>query len=441
MKGIFSLFLTLRFFSLAGLAVAFFIFGFFLAPFFTAALIFLFVLLFLLAADVFLLCRTSGVSARRTLAEKLSNGEQNPVELCVANEYPFAIRAEIIDELPFQFQNRDFLIRMKLAAGETALSYSVRPVERGEYSFGSLHVYASSPLGMAQRRYSFAADMAVPVYPSIIQMRKYDLFAISNRLAQVGVKKIRRSGASMEFDQIGNYVTGDDVRKINWKATARKNDLMVNRYKDERSQNLYCVIDTSRVMKMPFRGMTLLDYAINSSLVISNIAIRREDRAGVVSFGNGPETILPADRRYSQIHKILELLYNIRTDFLESDYERLCAVLSGKIARRSLLLLFTNFETLSSLRRNLKYLSMIAKKHFLVVIFFENTELARLLSERPATTEQVYIKTIAEKFSFEKKQIVKELERHGIHAICTSPESLTIRAINKYIELKARGLL
>ena len=245
----------------------------------------------------------------------------------------------------------------------------------------------------------------------------------------------------MEFDQIRRYITGDDYRKINWKATARKNELMVNQFRDERSQHVYSVIDMGRAMKMPFNGMALLDYAINAGLVISNVAIRREDRAGIITFSDRIVTVLPAGREHAQMFRILELLYNSRTGYLESNYELLYAEITRKVGRRSLLLLYTNFETLSSLRRNLKYLAMLARRHALVVIFFMNTELGRYLDTPAESIEEIYVKTIAEKFAFEKKQIVKELDRHGIRSMLTSPENLAVNTINTYLELKSRGMI
>ncbi|MEJ2617906.1 MAG: DUF58 domain-containing protein [Ignavibacteriaceae bacterium] len=155
------------------------------------------------------------------------------------------------------------------------ISYNLKPVKRGEYNFGSINLFVSSPLKLVLRKFRFSGDKIIPVYPSYIQMRKYELFAISNRLSDVGIKRIRRIGHSTEFEQIKEYVIGDDYRTVNWKATARKNELMVNNYQDEKSQQVYNVIDMGRTMKMPFNGMSLLDYAINTSLVISNIALHK----------------------------------------------------------------------------------------------------------------------------------------------------------------------
>jgi uncharacterized protein (DUF58 family) len=140
-----------------------------------------------------------------------------------------------------------------------------------------------------------------------------------------------------------------------------------------------------------------------------------------------------------QMYKILDLLYKQKTRFLESDFGMVYAYIKRKITRRSLLLFFTNFESLSSLKRQLPYLQLLAKNHMLVVIFFENTELKELTEKPTSSTEEIYIKTIAEKFAFEKKQIVKELEKYGIASILSAPQNLTVNTINKYLELKSRG--
>ncbi len=348
----------------------------------------------------------------------------------------------IVDELPVQFQKRDMEATLTIpSGGSRAVSYTVRPVERGEYRFGTINVFARTPLGLVRRRYRSGGDLMAPVYPSYIQMRRYELLAISNRLSQAGIKKIRRVGQTMEFDQIREYVIGDDFRNINWKATARTSELMVNQFQDEKAQQVYSVIDKGRVMKMPFEGMTLLDYAINTSLVISNIALLKGDKAGLATFSEKMGTLLPAERRRSQMQKVLEILYNQRTNFMESSFDLLYATIRRKLTTRSLLFLYTNFETLSSLQRQLPYLRNIARDHLLVVVFFENTELRAMLETMPTDTEGVYLKTIAEKFAFEKRLIVKELQRYGITSILTTPSGLTVSTINKYLELKARRLI
>jgi uncharacterized protein (DUF58 family) len=279
----------------------------------------------------------------------------------------------------------------------------------------------------------------VKVLPSYLALRHFELLAASHNLAESGSKRVRRQGQSLEFEQIKEYVTGDDIRNINWKATARKGgQLMVNNYTDEKSQQVYCVIDKGRVMKMPFDGMSLLDYAINATLILSRVALIKQDKAGIVTFGDQIGTFLPAGGRAMQMTSILEILYNQQTKFQEADYEKLHALVRTRITQRSLIVLFTNFESLSGLRRELPSIRAIAKNHLLLVVFFENTGLKQIQTTGPEDIEGLYIKTIAEKFAYEKRLIVKELNQHGILTILTAPENLTVQTVNKYLEIKAR---
>lgn len=401
-----------------------------------------FVFLGLIAVDFILLYKQKGIYASRILPEKLSNGDDNPIEITLTNNYNFKTALKLIDELPFQYQKRDFEINTLLNKQERKkITYTLRPLERGEYFFGNLNVYVSSPIKLITRRFQFGKDAMVPNYPSFLQLKKYMLLAFSNKLFEYGLKKIRRIGHTMEFEQIKDYVLGDDMRNINWKATAKQNQLMINQYQDERSQPIYSVIDKGRAMKMPFEGLSLLDYAINATLVISNVALKKQDKAGMFSFSKKTDNKVVAERRPSQMNQILETLYNLDTDYAESDFSRLYIDIKRSLNQRSLILLYTNFETLDALYRQLPYLKAIAKSHLLVVIFFENTELQKLTKKPASNTFEIFEKTIAEKFIYEKKLIVNELQKHGIQSILTPPEQLTVNTINKYLEIKARGLI
>lgn len=245
----------------------------------------------------------------------------------------------------------------------------------------------------------------------------------------------------MEFDQIREYVIGDDYRTLNWKATARNNRLMVNQYQDEKAQPVYAVINMGRVMKMPFNGLTLLDYAINASLVLLNIALLKQDKAGLVTFNKKVHTFLPAKGKRTAIMPIMEALYNQKTLFEESDYEALYVRMMRQVKHRSLLVVFTNFEGKSSLRYQLPYLKRMAMQHLIVVIFFKNTELEELANQKPETPEDIFTNTMSAQLLFEKRRIVKELQLNGIHAVLTDPQETTVNTLNKYLEMKARGLI
>lgn len=438
-----SIYITWQVYALAGVCAVVFIISFFFPQITFIAKALFYGSVAVLALE-FLLLYIPGrkIDAYRTLPEKLSNGDENDIYVTIVNRYFNIIAVEVVDEIPVQFQVRNIKFNLWLKpGGSQKIHYQIRPTKRGEYTFNDIHVYASVVTKLLQRRYTFTAEKTLPVYPSFIQMRKYELLAISNKLQMTGIKKIRRIGHNFEFDQIKNYTVGDDYRTVNWKATARKNELMVNQYMDERAQNVYSIIDMGRLMKMPFNGLTLLDYSINSTLVISNIAMRKQDKAGVLTFSHKIDSVLAADRKSTHINNILELLYHQKTNFLDSNFELLYQLVRRKLTQRSLLILYTNFESVSSMQRQLPYFRNLAKSHLLVVVFFQNTELKQLFEKDAKSTEDIYIKTIAEKFDYEKRLITKELEANGIHSILTAPENLTVNTINKYLELKARGLI
>jgi|TARA_B110000914_G_scaffold142505_1_gene124788 uncharacterized protein (DUF58 family) len=410
---------------------------------FTIAILVSLTLGVLLLLDFFLLYRfKKGIIAKRKVADKLSNADENSIELYFKNNFPFKIHIIVIDEIPFQFQKRDFLEKSILEKEEEkTIKYNITPFTRGEYHFGDLNVYVSTPLKIIAKRFLFDNNRMTAVYPSYMQMKKYEFLAMSNRLSEFGIKKIRKIGHTMEFEQIKTYVNGDDVRTINWKSTAKKGAIMVNQYQDEKSQPIYSLIDIGRVMKMPFEELKLLDYAINSTLAFSNIALRKNDKVGMLTFSRKVENVVVASNKKTNLAVLNEVLYKINTDYSDSDYGLLYGMIKRKVTQRSLLILYTNFEHISGLERQIPYLKLIAKQHVLLTVFFENTELEELISEDAENLETIYEKTIAQKFFYEKKLIVKELEKHGVYAILTKPKNLSVNVINKYLEFKSKGLI
>ena len=436
-----SLFFSRRFYWLFMGVIFLFVLSFGLPFFFQVAQLLLLFLALVMALDYLVLfTRRDPVIVRRELSDRFSNGDNNPVKLVVKNQYPFPVSLRIIDELPDQFQRRDFSLYASLRSGESReMGYSLQPKERGEYFFHAINVFIKSPFGLLVRRKVLDGEKMVRVLPSYHSLRQYELLAFSSNRAESGNKRIRKLGQSLEFEQIKEYVTGDDIRSINWKATARKGgQLMVNNFTDERSQQVYCLIDKGRIMKMPFDGMSLLDYAINATLILSRVALIRQDKAGLLTFADQIGTFLPAGRKAMQMSHILEILYNQQTRYLETDYEKLYALVRTRITQRSLIVLFTNFESLTGLQRQMPYIRAIAKNHLLLVVFFENTELKQVRENGAADIEGIYVRTIAEKFAYEKRLIVKELNKHGIATILTAPENLTVQTVNRYLEIKAR---
>ena len=435
--------LTKRFYITGIVVIMLFVAGYFVPPMFIAGQIVFALLLLATIADIVLLWRHKRVAdAARYCAPRFSNGDDNDVRLVIENYYPFAVKMDIIDEIPVVFQRRDVLFHIKIKSGQTEIvRYKLRPTQRGEYAFGHILLYINTLIGLSSRRVKCATPVSITVYPSYIMLRQYEFLAIHHNLKELGIKRIRRIGHNTEFESIKEYIKGDDYRTINWHASARRHFPMVNVYQDERSQQIYNVIDKGRIMQNAFRGMTLLDYAINASLVLSYIAIRKDDKAGLATFAENFETFISAGKQASQMQHILETLYRQQSTFGESDYSSLYVHLNKYISKRSLLIIYTNFDTIIGMERQLEYLRQLARKHVVLVVFFEDTELKQFSAERPTSMEGYYQHVIANKFIFDKQRVIAKLKRHGIYALLSEPDKLSVNVINKYLEMKARGTI
>ena len=436
------MYLTRRFYIALILVILLLGSGYLFAPFFVIGQWALFALFVLVLADGYILYRTQGIQAFRRCSDRFSNGDDNEVSIRVESTYSRPLSLEIIDEIPFIFQNRDVCFRTTLQPNEgKTISYHLRPTRRGVYSFGQIRVFVTDKIGLLSRRYTCGQPQDIKVYPSYLMLHRYQLLAMSDNLTELGIKRIRRVGHQTEFEQIKEYVKGDDYRTINWKASARRHELMVNVYQDERSQQIYSVIDKGRVMQQAFRGMTLLDYAINASLVLSYVAMRKEDKAGLVTFDEHFDTFVPASKQPGHMQTLLEKLYSQQTTFGETDFSALCVHLNKHVNKRSLLVLYTNFASISSMNRQLAYLQQLNRQHRLLVVFFEDADLKAYIESPARDTEDYYRHVIAEKFAFEKRLIVSTLKQNGIYSLLTTPENLSIDVINKYLEMKSRQLL
>lgn len=412
----------------------------FLLPFAKSLLVFFFIVV--LVDTLLLFNKGVRLVCSRELPKVMSLGNEHELKVRVRNESTLAFQVVLVDELPFQFQDRNNSHKLRLLPNaEEHVTYLLRPVQRGAYFFGHINAFLTTKISFVERRIIAKVAQEVPVYPSIMDVKKYELRASSKLSNFFGVKKIRRIGHSYEFEQISDYQKGDNYQSINWKATSKTHRLMVNKYTDEKSQPIYSFIDKSRYMKMPFHEMTLLDYAINASLIISSTVLKKDDKAGLLTFSDGIESFVKAENRRDQLTKILDVLYKQEEAKVEANYELMYAYARKAINSRSLIFLFANFDTVFALERVLPVLRKIARTHMLVVVVFENTELEDYYSRDAADTLEIYNQTIAQKVAFEKKQVIYQLRKYAIQVMYTKPEDLSLNSLNKYLELKSRGMI
>ncbi len=436
------MFLRNRFFILLVVVALMMAFGLLYPPLFHVGAVVLALLLALTAVDMIWLYLGGEVGVRRQCEERFSNGEDNTVALTVDNRSAMRLGVTLLDEVPPELQERHLQWRITVGAHEQqTMTYHLRPTQRGELTFGHALAYVSTFLGLAERRFRGARPTTVKVYPSYLMLRRLALNPVSDRLVEQGMKRIRRVGSNTEFEHIKEYVTGDDYRHINWKASARRMQPMVNVYHDERSQEVYSIVDMGRTMQLAAEGMTLLDYSINAALALSFVAINKDDQAGVATFDVHFNTLVKASRRTGQMHRIMEALYNATTAFGESDYSELCVALDQRLKRRSFIVLFTAFDAMNSLQRQLPYLRQISKRHRLLVVFFRDEKLRDYAASPSTDIEDYYQRVVAEKMIHERRLIADMLQQQGIHSVLTTTHHLVVDVVNKYLEMKARRML
>lgn len=433
-----SFYICPRWYATLASLIVLFLLAFFMPMLYLPSMVAMAIWAFFTLLDVLLLfILPGGLVGTRKLSSKWSLGDPNEVVILLHNQHSFSVNIKLIEELPPQLQLRHHSIHCRLRFQcHHSLSYNIRPTSRGIYSYGRLLAYISSPIGFLSKRIALAPAADVRVYPSFHHLKQYQLIAQTTNY-QMGETKIRRIGNSLEFEKIKDYSLGDDIRNINWAATARRGSLMTNIYTDARQQQIYCVIDKGRSMKMPFDQLSLLDHSINAALAVLHIALRKQDKAGLITFATNEVSIIPAERVNNQFLRLQDALFAQTTSFAESDFDSLRSNIHQNIGQRSFLMLFTNFETVAALQRQLPKLQALARKHLLCVVLFENTLVSKLAHSSVTNTVDVYTSSIAQQFLYEKKQIIRELRRHGILALLSSPQQLSTNVIRQYLALKS----
>jgi uncharacterized protein (DUF58 family) len=441
MIGISNILLTKRFFWVLSTFVVLYATAFIDPRMLAVAEYAFIVLAVLVGLDlVLLLLISKKPTFKRTFNERLNLGDENSVTIQMTTVGAFPWNYELNEGFPDFKQDRITTFKGKISFKEpVSIKYQLQPKKRGLFHFNDAFLFLSTFLKLVERRIVYPNLDAFQVYPSVLQMKKYELLVFQQQKTGSGIKRIRRLGNATEFEQIRNYVAGDELKTINWKATSRKNELMVNQYQDEKSQSVYCIIDKSRTMQMEFDGLNILDYSINSTLVFANICLLKGDKFGMLTFSDKMGAQIPADKSGTQMKRVMDTLYAQKTKFKDANFEQLQSVVRQKIKTRSLLLLFSNFENEFAMRRALPYLMQMNKKHLLVVIFFQNSDLKELAYKPHYSLNELYTSVVAERLITMKARMAREMKQFGIQTILTNPEELSANVINKYLELKARG--
>ena len=439
------------------------------------ALVLLCLLVVASAIDIALLMLLR-IDGERDIASKLDLGEENVYSVSFKIIKGWIKSAYAIDEIPTELKKMEG-DRLPLSNKEKSsfnCKTSIMPSCRGYFLLGRSLVYVSC-LGLFERRIILQPEgQEVDVYPAFSRLREKDEQVRSRQTISTGNHKRQLPANKTEFRDIREYVAGDDIRTINWKATARTGHTMVNEYEDERSQHVINVIDCGTAMQRTFNSLSLQDHAINASLLVSYSALEREsDCVGVCSYGPKGISFLPPRAGKPQFNSIMQQLYALDTEYGESDIEQLCLVIDRNVKRRSLIFLYTEIPTISVLERQLQFFKRISSRNCLVIVNCLDRELEGMAerekykvenrlaqldepkrrtgfslmslrikgiveSKIGRTHSQCVESTLAKEMVNQKQLIADTLQQNGIYCLSIHPESLSFGILSKYIELKAK---
>jgi len=415
-----------------------YVFKFLLIPVNIALLVF--VVLFILDL-VSSILRSRYLRAERLIDKTAIIGVKNRVELRIQNKYNESLNLELQDEVPYELRNEEQTLNLKIKAkGQSKKTYYFTPKKRGSYTFNRILIFVPGWFKFLQNRVKVHQAITVNVMPN----QKINPKEVINTLQEresAGEKILKTRGQSMEFDQISDYTIGDDPRFINWSATARSGAVKINKYVQEKAHNIYFIIDKGRTMNYEHNQYSLLDYAINASVHLAQVALRQGDRAGTIVFSNKINAVMKAYRSNTTLRK-LNNIWGLQSYKAEhSNFTRLYLACKQIITQRSLLFMFTNFDTFKSLQEQIAVFRRLNKQHLLVVVFFKDAELEEFTFTKAENYSEATSKTIARQYYLNQMLIKRELEKYSIKVIHCHPKELGLKVRKMYFNIKKSNSL
>jgi uncharacterized protein (DUF58 family) len=394
--------------------------------------------------DWFLLPPPEAIAVERVVDEKLSLAAENPVRLRVRNGSKRRVALQMLDSPPQEMRTDldDKPFSFKVAAGgRHAAVYHVIPKARGDYRFGDVHLRLRGRLGMVNRLARVTLPEGVKVYPNLVDTATFTLMAKRGRLQQVGIRAARLQGAGREFESLRDYMPDDEMRRIDWKASARSGKLVARQYEVEKSQSVVLAIDVGRTMLAEIDGIQKLDYAINAALLLAYVATLSEDRVGLLLFADDVQTYLPPKKGRSQVYAIMEALYNARATFAEPDYRRALGYLRARWRKRSLVVCFTDFWDADSSRTTINELALLQPRHLVAAVALLDTRVLRTARQDVDTTQSVFQKAVAMQVLEDRHKATSLLAQRGVLVVDSPADKLSAELVNRYLEVKERMML
>lgn len=396
----------------------------------------------LMGLDAYLAGGVDRFDVEREHDTKLSLGAENPIHLSIRNRSRHPARLQVRDEVPGGFGiERRIVDGSAPPHGVWEHVYHVRPLRRGDYTFGDLNLRWDGPLGLARRQGRVEAAEPVKVYPNLLNIRRYDLLLRRNRLQEMGLRNTRMFGEGTEFERLREYVTDDEYRRIEWKATARRNWPVTIEYQTERSQSIIAALDTGRMMQSPVADMAKLDYVVNAVLLLSYVASGKGDKVGLMTFADRVTHFSRPRQGRGQFYRMLEALYAVRAQPVEPDYRRALSYLALKQRKRALVVIFTDLTSRVSMQSLVNQVALLARRSLPLIVTISEPGIHAAAHQRPRTSLAAYQRAAAGKLLDQRRMALDRMQKQGVLTLDVPADQLTTAVINRYLELKGKTLL
>lgn len=430
--------ITRRYIYILSIGLLLLIFGGFYSNSFTVFIIYNLICIALLLVDYFATVDSSFIAIERIGSDKLSIYEREEICFSVYNKSSYKLYIELKDEMPdFHFKGEEMIMKGIVPPHEKReFKYYVIPTKRGAFVFKNLHVKYEGRLKLCMKMFKVNLEKDYKVYPNMKNLRKYRLTICNNRMFKQGQRNLKILGKGTSFESLREYVPGDEYRKINWQATARINKPIVNQYEPEKNQHVHILIDTGRPMSYTIRGNRKLDMVVNTALVLSDIVNQNGDQSGLLLFNTEVNSMIMPGKGTGHRNKILETLYHIDHNNETSNYDEAFYYFKRKERHRSIVFLFTDFDTIEEAQNMLKVLPIISRNNIVVLVLIKDEKLEIISQSKIKNHEDLFNKGVALEFLDERKKLINLLNKRGIFCIECPAEKLEYTAVNKYIQIK-----
>lgn len=399
-------------------------------------------LLGLAIADAIRLPARSGFAVSRVLPEPFSLGEVQPVQVLVAHPNAAGLPAKVADHVPADLRpDRRVVAGVFDKDALLTVEYTVEPAHRGPYKFGPVDLRCWRRAGWLMRQVRIKADEAAAVYPDILAVRRYELTLRRGMRIMLGLRRARPPGATTAFAGLRDYLPGDDIRRISWKATARRDSPVTMEVEAERGQQAIIALDCGRLMTAPAGLLTKLDHAVNAALLLAWVAQSQGDRVGMLTFSDTVRRFVAPQRGPAQVSQLNKVLYDVKPEYTEPDFAEAFSQLAFRVSRRSLVVVLTDVLDPEASRDLVAHAIRLSRRHLVMVVAMSDPE---VLAARDAPIENVsraYEWAAAEELLAARRSSFEQLRQGGVLGLDVEAGRLSPALVERYLELKERALL